>query len=39
VELWLADALGTHPPMAMRIARLEAMAFQEQSPAGTVVAS
>ncbi|MDQ6887927.1 MAG: M48 family metalloprotease [Gemmatimonadota bacterium] len=38
-EGWLADALGTHPPMAMRIARLEAMAFQDHSPAGAVVAS
>jgi heat shock protein HtpX len=25
---WLADLLGTHPPMATRIARLRAMAYQ-----------
>ena len=25
---WLADIVGTHPPMAMRIARLRAMAYQ-----------
>ena len=27
-EGWLADVLGTHPPMATRIARLKAMAYQ-----------
>ncbi|HXV85610.1 MAG TPA: M48 family metallopeptidase [Gemmatimonadales bacterium] len=27
-EGWLADILGTHPPMATRIARLKAMAYQ-----------
>lgn len=29
----LADLLGTHPPMAMRISRLRAMAFREQKRA------
>ncbi len=29
-----ADFLGTHPPMAMRMARLKAMAYQEQKRAG-----
>ena len=29
-EGWLADLWGTHPPMAMRVARLRGMAFQEQ---------
>ena len=27
-EGWLADVLGTHPPMAVRVARLKAMAYQ-----------
>ena len=27
---FLADAMATHPPMAVRIARLEQMAFQHQ---------
>jgi len=26
---WLADVLATHPPMAVRIARLKAMAYQQ----------
>lgn len=30
----LADWLGTHPPMALRIARLRAMAYQEQQRPG-----
>jgi heat shock protein HtpX len=30
----LADFLGTHPPMAIRVARLKAMAYQEQKKAG-----
>ena len=29
-EGWLADLWGTHPPMAMRVSRLRAMAFREQ---------
>jgi heat shock protein HtpX len=33
----LADFLGTHPPMAIRVARLKAMAYQEQKRAGTFV--
>ena len=36
-EGWLADVLGTHPPMALRIARLRAMGYQEQKRAGTFV--
>ncbi|HET7584691.1 MAG TPA: M48 family metallopeptidase [Gemmatimonadaceae bacterium] len=35
----LADLFGTHPPMALRIARLRAMAYREQKRAGTFVAS
>lgn len=31
----LADFLGTHPPMAIRVARLKAMAYQDQKKAGT----
>ena len=31
----LADFFGTHPPMAIRLARLRAMAYQEQKKAGT----
>lgn len=30
----LADFLGTHPPMAIRVARLKAMAYQDQKRAG-----
>lgn len=30
---WLADLWGTHPPMAMRVSRLRAMAFREQKRA------
>src|SRR5688500_2164957 len=30
----LADFLGTHPPMAIRVARLKAMAYQELKRAG-----
>ncbi len=33
----LADLLGTHPPMAVRIARLKAMGYQEEKAAGTFV--
>jgi heat shock protein HtpX len=33
-----AELLGTHPPMALRIARLKAMAYQETKAAGRVVA-
>ncbi|MGQ0714030.1 MAG: M48 family metallopeptidase [Gemmatimonadaceae bacterium] len=32
-EGWLADLWGTHPPMAMRVSRLRAMAFREQKRA------
>jgi len=35
----IADLLGTHPPMAVRIARLKAMGYQQQKAAGTFVAS
>jgi heat shock protein HtpX len=31
----LADWLGTHPPMPLRISRLKAMAYQEQKRLGT----
>jgi Zn-dependent protease with chaperone function len=31
----LADLLATHPPMALRVARLRAMAYQEMKRAGT----
>ncbi len=30
---WFADLWGTHPPMAMRVSRLRAMAFREQKRA------
>ena len=33
-EGWLADVLATHPPMAIRVARLRAMAYQERKRAG-----
>lgn len=36
---FVADLLGTHPPMAIRIARLKAMAYQAQKQAGTFVAA
>ena len=36
-EGFLADVLGTHPPIATRIARLKAMGYQEQKAAGTFV--
>jgi heat shock protein HtpX len=32
----LADFLGTHPPMAIRVARLKAMAYQELKRAGAL---
>jgi heat shock protein HtpX len=32
-EGWFADLWGTHPPMAMRVSRLRAMAFREQKRA------
>ena len=35
----LADFLGTHPPMALRIAALKAMGYQEQKRQGTFVAA
>ena len=31
---WLADRLATHPPMAIRVSRLKAMAYQEMKKAG-----
>jgi heat shock protein HtpX len=34
-EGWLADILATHPPMALRVAKLKAMAFQERKRSGT----
>jgi heat shock protein HtpX len=33
----LADFLGTHPPMAIRVARLKAMAYQELKRTGPLV--
>lgn len=36
-EGFLADFLGTHPPMAIRIARLKAMAYQELKRSGQAV--
>ena len=33
----LADFLGTHPPMVLRVSRLRAMGYQEQKRAGTFV--
>jgi heat shock protein HtpX len=33
----LADFLGTHPPMAIRVARLKAMAYQDLKAAGRFV--
>jgi heat shock protein HtpX len=38
-EGFIADLLATHPPMAMRIARLRAMGYQEQKAAGAFHAS
>ena len=32
-EGWLADLWGTHPPMAVRVARLRGMAFRDQKRA------
>ena len=34
---WLADVLATHPPMAIRVSRLRAMAYQEAKRSGGVV--
>ena len=36
-EGWLADRLATHPPMAIRVSRLRAMAYQEIKHSGGVV--
>lgn len=36
-EGWWADLFGTHPPMAIRVARLRAMAFQDQKRASDLV--
>lgn len=33
-EGWLADLLGTHPPMPLRVSRLKAMAYQEMKRQG-----
>jgi Zn-dependent protease with chaperone function len=33
----LAELLGTHPPMSLRIAKLRAMAYQEMKRDGTFV--
>jgi heat shock protein HtpX len=33
-EGWLADVLGTHPPMPIRIARLKAMGYQQLKATG-----
>jgi heat shock protein HtpX len=33
----LADIFGTHPPMALRVARLKAMGYQERKRAGIAV--
>lgn len=33
-EGWLANLFGTHPPMAIRVSRLRAMAFQAQKRGG-----
>jgi heat shock protein HtpX len=35
-EGWLADRLATHPPMAIRVSRLRAMAYQEMKKSGTL---
>lgn len=34
-EGWFANLFGTHPPMAIRVSRLRAMAFQAQKRGGT----
>lgn len=36
-EGWWADLFGTHPPMAIRVARLRAMAFQAHKRSGDLV--
>jgi heat shock protein HtpX len=33
---WLADRLATHPPMAIRVSRLKAMAYQEMKRSGSL---
>jgi Zn-dependent protease with chaperone function len=33
-EGFLAELLGTHPPMAIRVAKLKAMAYQQESEMG-----
>lgn len=38
-EGWLADRLATHPPMAIRVSRLRAMAYQEIKGKGTLPTS
>jgi heat shock protein HtpX len=37
-EGFFADLFGTHPPMALRVARLKAMGYQEMKKSGTFVA-
>lgn len=34
-EGWVADLLGTHPPMPLRVSRLKAMAYQEMKRQGS----
>ena len=34
-EGWVADLLGTHPPMPLRVSRLKAMAYQELKRQGS----
>ena len=36
-EGWVAELLGTHPPMAIRIAKLKAMGYQELKQSGSFV--
>jgi heat shock protein HtpX len=36
-EGWWADLFGTHPPMALRVSRLRAMAFQAKKRSGDLV--
>jgi Zn-dependent protease with chaperone function len=38
-EGFLGDLLATHPPMAIRVARLKAMGYQAQKAAGNFQAS
>jgi heat shock protein HtpX len=38
-EGWLSDLLATHPPMALRVARLRAMGYQELKRSGKFAAA